>query len=88
MFLEKAAQIGLIGEMEFVGDFLYRKIGRLEQIFDFENDVSVDDRFYRFVCRIAYDGSKIARRYAKFVGIECNVSLVGAMLFDERYEAT
>lgn len=58
----------------------------MEQVLDFENDRSVDDRFYGFVRRNANDGSKITRRYAQFVGVEGNASFVGAVCLDERDE--
>lgn len=73
--------------MELVSDFLHREIGRLEPVFDFENNGPIDEDFHRFVCRIAYDGSEVTGRYAEFVGIECNAAFLGAMLFDERDES-
>ena len=43
MLLEIAPQVGLVGEMQAVGDLLHRQVRRLQEHLDLQQDRPVDE---------------------------------------------
>lgn len=86
MLLEKTAQIRLVGEVQPVGNLLYREFRGLEQHLDLEDHRAVDELLGRRVGHAADDRGQITRRYTKPVGIEYHLALLRAMFVHKSHE--
>lgn len=84
---EVSAQIRLVGEVQFVGNFLNAEVGGLQQHFYFQNDEIIN----HFLCRLAGDASANSRQVlggdAEPVGIEVHFALGDAVVMYEYHKA-
>ena len=83
MLLEIAGEEGLVGELEFEGDFLHSLVRCAEQHLDFLDATGVNVFFGRVSRQVLDDGGKVARCDAELVGIELHFSMGAAMLEDK-----
>ena len=79
VLLEIPAEKRLVRELQPVRYFLYAQLRRLEQGFDFEDNMAVDDVLDRGAGYVLHDGRQVARGYEQFGGIERDFPLGHAM---------
>ena len=83
VLLEVTGEEGLVGELEFEGDFLHGLVCCAEEHLDFLDATSVNVFFGRMSRQVLDDGGKVARCDAELVGIELHFSMGAAMLEDK-----
>ena len=83
MLLEEAAQIGLVGEFQTVGDLLHRQVRRTEHHPNLQHHRPVDKLLGRSVRHGPHNGRKVTGRNTEFVGIEGDLPLLSTILVHE-----
>ena len=87
MLFEIPAEEWLVRELQLVCYFLYAQVCRLEQRFDFEDDMAVDDVLGSSAGYILDDRRQVAWSDEQFGGIKRDFPLGYAMGMDQADEA-
>lgn len=73
MAFEEATEVGLVGEVEAVGEFLDREVGGEQEEFDFLQEAVVDKGFGGHATVAAGNGGQVTGRYRKRGSVETDV---------------
>lgn len=85
--LEVSAQVGLVGEVEAIGNLLYGEGGGVKGDFQFQNHIIVNPLLGRAAHGLPDGLAEVAGGDAEFVGIEIYGALLAEVLYHQGYEA-